>query len=746
MAKNGKIDRDQVIKNIVKSNIKSPTDELVQNIANGVYNTSPDDMRDLNIDNDVFKNSLSNMLKSAEGSMNNDIIGTLYQYSKKNGDLSNVEQLKSILQGLDSDDGVNNSFLSIAYLSYSNNIQKYRDINMVVRMIPQFQEALDSMTDAVIASDNFNNLVSFSTDEDVIDRVKTLDQKYGLFEKLRQSIFEALEYGRSYTAVIPYKKAFEKFKLKNLEYRKAYEAKNSTHDSNKLKESIETLLESSNINMGNSSGSHKEDIINGYKSNVETFLENITICEDSMALLESSNIIALQEVSKAKNKKAERLSKLQNKGNKQPKQETKPTVDGLLNTTSKIKLGEDNVTGCIVKNLEIEKIVPIRIDETILGYYYIEDTGILDNMQMSTNDPVLALNSIHAAADRSTEFERANGQFFKQMSDIITDALIKDKGFLKDNVAFKEQIYAILKYGNMLDKSIKITYLPADQVIEFGEGHSMIERSLFYAKLYLALLITNIMIKITRGYDKRIYTVKSSVPADIANSTYSAIKEIKKDQRSITMISDTNKILNTAGKTSDIFIPVDSSGNKAIDYDVMAGQDVQIKDELLEFLEDRMLAGTGTPTPLIQASTDVDFAKTLQMLNTKFLRRTLSNQRTLNPPTNELVNSVNAADQGLSIEDDAYEVINVEYLPPSALGINAMNEQVGNAKDLVDILVRTFTDSGIYSDEIAGEFTKDLMKDICTLLPWAKYEEMLKVCIERTEILKKKYPKNDSNM
>lgn len=732
MAKN-KIDREQVVKNIIKSNIKSPTDDLVHNIADSIYNTDNQNYDEARDDMDSFKASLSSMLKNVEGSMNNDIVGSLYKYTKKSGNIAGAQQLASLLNGFDDDQQLNNSLLSVAYLSYSNNIQKYRDIRMVVKMIPQFQEAIESMTDAIIASDNFNNLVSFNAEQDIMDRAKILDQKYNLFEKLRRSIYDSLQYGYAYTAVIPYKKAFKRFKLNNLEYKKAYLANQNKAN---LSESLDILLESSDVSKSN---------IDNIKSNLNIFLENITISNDSMALLESADIISLQEVTKARSKKAERQLKL-NRKEKPVKNTAKLTVDGLINTSNKINLDDDDVTGCIVKNLEIEKIIPIKIDDTILGYYYIEDTGILNSLQATTNDPAMTINNIHAAADRSTEFERANGQVFQQMSDIIVDAIIKDKDFLKNNSSLKEQIYAILRYGNMLDKSLKITYLPADQVIEFGEGDSMIERSLFYAKLYLALLITNIMIKITRGYDKRIYTVKSAVPADIANSTYSAIREIKKDQRSISMISDTNKILNTAGKAPDIFIPVDNNGNKAIDYDVMAGQDVQIKDELLEFLEDRMLAGTGTPTPLIQATTDVDFAKTLQMLNTKFLRRSLSNQRILNPPTNELFNSVNAADQGLSIEDDNYEVISVEFLPPSALGINAMNEQVGNAKDLVDIIVRTFTDSGIYSDEVTGEFTKVLMKELCTLLPWAKYEDLLKVCIEQTSILKKKYPKNDSDM
>ncbi|MEI2418912.1 hypothetical protein V6O07_01455, partial [Arthrospira platensis SPKY2] len=255
----------------------------------------------------------------------------------------------------------------------------------------------------------------------------------------------------------------------------------------------------------------------------------------------------------------------------------------------------------------------------------------------------------------------------------------------------------------------------------------------------------NIMIKISRGYDKRLYLVKGSVPAELSASTTAAIREIKKDSRSITMLSNVNKILNMAGQTQDIFIPVDSAGNKAIDYDVMAGQDITIKDELLELLEDRMLSGTGVPTPLIQASTDVDFAKSLHMLNSKFLRRTLTYQRTFNYPTSLFFNKINAADYGLKIEDDEYEIVDIKYLPPAALGVAAMNEQVGNSKDLVDILVRTYTDSGTYGDDVVSRFTLKLMKKFCPLIPWDEVDVLFNESLEEINIIKKELEMDGDN-
>ncbi|MEI2422690.1 hypothetical protein V6O07_20600, partial [Arthrospira platensis SPKY2] len=162
------------------------------------------------------------------------------------------------------------------------------------------------------------------------------------------------------------------------------------------------------------------------------------------------------------NKGKDKLNILKKKKEAKKKQKEKgidtTTKDGFISDNDKIDLSDDNITGCLIKQLDVERLIPIRVDETNIGFYYFEDSRILENVQMSTSDPMMLLNTMQANGEKTSELERANGEFFRKLSDILTNSLIKDKKFLKDNQKFKEQIYSIIKYGDMLNKSLRITY------------------------------------------------------------------------------------------------------------------------------------------------------------------------------------------------------------------------------------------------------------------------------------------------
>jgi sensor domain CHASE-containing protein len=66
---------------------------------------------------------------------------------------------------------------------------------------------------------------------------------------------------------------------------------------------------------------------------------------------------------------------------------------------------------------------------------------------------------------------------------------------------------------------------------ENGNGTSVLYRSLFYAKLYLAILIFKMITIITRSTDTRIYYVKNSgFDQDITNQLQQTARSIKEKQ------------------------------------------------------------------------------------------------------------------------------------------------------------------------------------------------------------------------
>ena len=128
--------------------------------------------------------------------------------------------------------------------------------------------------------------------------------------------------------------------------------------------------------------------------------------------------------------------------------------------------------------------------------------------------------------------------------DSIADRIVKcfNKEFLRKNEKFKDIIVEALQYFNLNEQRVRFQFIPSEYVVahkvqedENGDGTSILEPSLFYAKLYLMLLLFNIMSIILYSNDQRINYVRTS---GIDKNVRRKIEEIAriKQQRSINVM------------------------------------------------------------------------------------------------------------------------------------------------------------------------------------------------------------------
>ena len=204
-------------------------------------------------------------------------------------------------------------------------------------------------------------------------------------------------------------------------------------------------------------------------------------------------------------------------------------------------------------------------------------------------------------------------------------------------VSEKEQkAYLPYKYCNIkkaFEKN-KDKYLSPNDVehITFKEdedthrGISDILAGIIPAKLWCCLYICNTIGILTRGQDKRVYYVKQNVEQNIAQTLLNVINQIKKQNMNIMQIENMNSILGITGKYNDYIIPVGSSGDAPIQFEVMQGQEIDPQTELMDKLEETAVNATGIPIELVTARLNLDFATQLTMSNTKFLRFILKRQ------------------------------------------------------------------------------------------------------------------------
>src|SRR5574344_2696160 len=168
---------------------------------------------------------------------------------------------------------------------------------------------------------------------------------------------------------------------------------------------------------------------------------------------------------------------------------------------------------------------------------------------------------------------------------------------------------------------MKVTFIPPDDMEhvyfkmhdETHRGISDLHKALFPATLYSAMYITNCIWTMTRSQDKRVYYVKQNVDTNISKTLLTTINQIKKGNMNIRQIENINHIMSITGRFNDYVIPRNSSGDSPIDFEVLQGQTVEFKTELMTILEEMAINSTDVPMEIIQMRQSAEFATQLTM-------------------------------------------------------------------------------------------------------------------------------------
>ena len=619
---------------------------------------------------------------------------------------------------------------------YQNKNLLYEDLEIITSQLFELEEAVMTTRDAIITSDdisttisrtlNFKNTFNEENEDDYIKTVEELEDRFNLLPKLKNMIIpNTLRFGTNYVYCCPYSKLFQE------QYdRKVKDPSNIKVLSESIDDTFITDLNEDFKSMNMNICTEGKEI--GKKPNNNKLLElakeytsNIEIINDtySIPLIEGVDLSELIDNDK--------FIKARDKTIKKYGPTTKTSTDGVIDTNSK-KNKFDNIADCYIKYIEPKKMIPVKILETVIGYYYIHDTDFQVNKSpFSTTIKVTNMTS---------------GQQYQNTEDVetmflnrITDKIVKsfDKKFLEDNLKFKDLIFNALLYNNLYKKQIKFQFIPADYIIEYrvnedaeGNGQSILKRALFYAKLYLALLIFKMVSIVSRSNDQRVYYVKNSgMDANITNKIQEVARSVKGRQINFMDLLNYNSIISKIGAFKEIFIPVGRSGERGIEFDILQGQDIPLNTDLMDSLRNNMISATGVPSVIMNYINEVDFAKTLTMANSKFVGRVISYQIDLNKPTTELYKAI-IRYSNTSIPEEVIDEFEFKFNPPKTLNTTNMSDILNNTDQVVSYIIKIMTgenaDQTQESNKIKDLLYKSLAKHYLPMLDWGNAEEAIK--------------------
>ena len=405
-------------------------------------------------------------------------------------------------------------------------------------------------------------------------------------------------------------------------------------------------------------------------------------------------------------------------------------VPGSLGTTDKSKDPsklDDNFVGAVLERIPREDIIPAYIGDKCLGYYYFE----------FKDDP----SACGFCGGHHTAYGISNTQYYAyRMTEDQQELAMRyictkisqtiDTHFINSNKDLSEEIYAVLRYNDKfsLDRAndIGVTFIPAEDIIHCyfklnpltHRGISDLERSLVPGMMYMLLYLSDIIGKITRSVDKRVYYVKQNIETNVARTMMNVVQQIKKGNMGMRQLESMNNILNIVGKYNDYIIPVGPSGDSPISFEIMQGQNIETPTDLMDRMQEETINPI-VPMEMVNASMQADFATRYSMANIKFVKMIFFlqaiSQKWISKSYTKLYNYE-------YLENFAY--IEVLLPPPTYLTITNTQQMLDTVIQLSDKM--TDVELADAPDDVKGEFKKLFLRNyLGTFIDFKNIEKMI---------------------
>lgn len=703
-------------------------DRKMDEMYKDIYISRPDNRKNL----DSMLDSMDAVIDKLQGSSMR--ASGMVELLKRveNSSEGNTKQLLSSVQDLFNDQSL------LTTLSSNDSIHKYisgqnYNYDLICKYLPKLQDALEIKRDNVLSSDNFSKTflnpksINSSKEETQIfqSNVDRIEEEYDMSEFLDKTYMNTSKYGEDFIYVVPYNVAYERL------------FKKSNRRMNGARIGSVTLFEgySEQDCLVENFGGGK-DFINFVKSvdgGDESALKDMPALGSITLHFNSSNSItnAVNECCIVREKaqlealrslaesygissftEAKGLSSMFDNIRKQnDKINAAASNDGLIVSTSSLDRDyrkiDKNFLGAVLERIPRENILPVYIGKKCLGYYYFEfaeDPNACGFCGGHHNLPADAYTS--KLGYNMTEHQQ--DLVIAYIASRISQSI--DTKFINANKDLKEEIYAILQYNDKFDatrtNNIGVTFIPAEDMIhsyfEFDEvthrGISDLHRAVTPAMLYILLYLSDIIGKITRSTDKRIYYVKQNVEANVARTMMNVVGQIKKGNMGMRQIESMNNILNIVGKYNDYIIPMGQSGDPPIQFETMQGQEISTPTDIMEKMEEAAI-NTIIPFEFVNSTYQTDYATRFTMSNTRFLKNVYTRQRKVERIFSKIYTKVYNYEFGENISK-----IEVLLPPPTYLTATNNAQLIDNITQMAEKIIDSEMNNE--EDDVKAEFKK----------------------------------------
>ena len=727
----------------IAGSIQANIDDLYKN----TYFTNNDNSKYIDSIKRKMDDDLEGLIDKAKAQNGGTNMADLYARTLARNDTDSLNEIRSALE----DETVLADIMDI----YSQNAlvrDLDREIDTVCKYMPKLDEALDIKKDNVLSADHFNDDAVRISIENVAGAGITNDnnnkseadgsdlelfaRKYDL-EAFRNELYsKTAKYGEQFVYIVPYKRALEKLiartdgasllseegilteesineglqsinetlsfrytdtdesKLKSFGAQDLYDLSESTLSDSSLEGLKSNNIEYSGLDIEINKTGVIPGIIAQECNMRRIFSETVSLFgEESLGSARNaylSNSLYFKNINK-KLKKAAQGGTLEGP--------TSLADDGLkdLDEPTKANNAEQlEIPGAVFEILEHDRVKPIYINNTCLGYYYIE---MNDPNGGNAEEQMTFTSTLGGMRPRRTARENeANGGTSTQDNEVLMKIARKiaqriDKKFINSNQDIAKEIYTVLKYNadnNGKTTKLRISFIPPSDIIhsyfelnkKTHRGVSDIVKSLFPAKLYTCLYISNTIALLTRGYDKRLYHVKQTIDTNITSVLLNVINQIKRSNFNLRQIENMNNIMNVTGRFNDLVIPQNANGESPVSFEIMPGQNVEVKTEFMNMLEEMAVNQTGVSLEMVNSRYQESTATHLTMSNARFLIKVYARQKLYEPILSAIYTKL------YQYEYNTNSIVKVELPPPIMLNFTNTSQILSMSQELIQNIVQ----------------------------------------------------------
>ena len=631
-----------------------------------------------------------------------------------------------------------------------------QDLDLVISQIPEYYTSIGMVRDAICEADVVTGRLSRdikfdkvdmteSETENVISKIEDIEEKLELHQIIKNHmVFNTLEYGEGYVYVIPYSKVFADLN----KYRKSATDKitggvmsmfndtSSSLDGFGYSEHVVEKRLSDTIVMESAPTQDKPQKKKGdYKRNTGMYQESAQLfteaeiqeinpkyhsikdkadekydeqkkedAEFDKAIAEmAKNIsyieedIAVPVIEQSAHDMIAVYREKYRERNESFIQESKTFFESVMDSKeekedSGVPPEFSKIKGVYMRILPATKLIPIRIDRVVIGYYYISDLTRPEEAGDRRN------SGLHSYTLRSPSVGYDTFSPDQMFCDKLANKIINNFNlkFMRDNVSIHKQIVAVLQAHKFNEARMRFIFIPAEHVVQcsinkdgMGKGHSMLEAGLVTARMYMFLKLYCLLYQINNSGIRAYYLRSSGIDKNYKALIQDTIRKFSARRITANDIFNYRNAMPKVSGGSELVMPLGPGDKRPIDIENIPPAEAPLSIDFLNQSKDEAVNANPVPSAMVQgAMSELDFAKEVETANERMHTYCASLKIDFNPDITRLYKIIMRWET--DIDPKIISSLKFSFRQATAKKLAVTTEMLNNFNSVTELVHKTF--------------------------------------------------------